>query len=452
VSKLKKLTTGALSRSLKIAQLGVSAGAQLAGTKFGNLFGSQERADQRLQELLVSQVGKLASELGRLKGSLMKAGQMLSVYGEHWLPPEVNAALKTLQSQSPPMEWSALEPQVRRALGEKMDLLEIDPEPIGAASLGQVHRARIREGHPDAGQWIALKVQYPGVEDAIEGDLKAIRTLFQVTKILPDPDQYQALFDEVKIMLRQEVDYRNELEDTQTYRVRLPQDSPVIVPRAYPDFSSSRILATSLEEGHAIDSPEVQSLSQERRNAIAIQMLELYFAELFEWGMVQTDPHIGNYRVRIADQADTKGVYCDRLISYDFGAIQRLKDPFWAAYKRMIAASFFGDEAGVQQAAHSLGFLKKDDPPELVGAFCRFCVMVVEPFRIDAVYDFAASDLPSRALAEAKNIAVLFKFRPPPREIIFLDRKTGGVFIFLTVLRAKIAGHSVLKRSLAKTS
>src|SRR5690606_19398227 len=120
-------------------------------------------------KLLQNQAALLSNELGELKGSLMKAGQMLSMYGEHFLPPEANALLKSLQQDSRPLLWEAIEPHLKKYLPEeKLAELEIEKDALACASLGQVHRARIKA----TGEMICLKIQYPQVDKAIDSDLK----------------------------------------------------------------------------------------------------------------------------------------------------------------------------------------------------------------------------------------------------------------------------------------
>ena len=141
--KLKTIREGAFSRSMALARMGVTMGARAAGQAIGTLLDSPDERKSRAKEILMEQAQLLAGELGRLKGSVMKMGQMLAMVGDAFLPPEAAAALKTLQSDSPPLEWSKIEAQLRKQIApERLAELEIDPESFAAASLGQVHLAR----------------------------------------------------------------------------------------------------------------------------------------------------------------------------------------------------------------------------------------------------------------------------------------------------------------------
>ena len=134
----------------------------------------------------------------------MKAGQMLSVYGEHFLPEEVNTILKKLQTDSTPIAWEQMHKVLVQQLGEeKLSLLEIKEEPIAAASMGQVYLATIKKTK----QTLALKVQYPGVDKAIDSDLNALRKILLVSQILPSHSNFEDIFKEIRMMLHYEVDY-----------------------------------------------------------------------------------------------------------------------------------------------------------------------------------------------------------------------------------------------------
>lgn len=450
--KLEKIKSSILGRSLSLAKMTLGAGAGLATHRVSNIFSSDEKKEQSWREFLRNHAEVLTSELGEMKGSLMKAGQMLSMYGEHFLPEEANQLLKSLQADSPSLKWQAIEPVIRKELGEdKFHQLEIEAEPIGSASLGQVHKAKIKA----TGEWIALKVQYPGVDRAIESDLKALKSFLNVMKFLPQGPVTEHIFAEIKEMLVQEMDYTLEAEATEKYRALLADDPRYVVPRVYPEFSGPRVIATSFERGLRADDPVIKNLTPERRNRMALIFMEHYYKELFQWGVVQTDPHLGNYRIRISPNGE------DQLVLFDFGAVRRYDAGFLQPYYDMIRASLFNDPVKLRDAALRLHFLEKEDDPELIQIFEDFCMMTIEPFmspedprnqpgRVDPTgcYDWRNSDLPKRLTNKVFQMIRKYDLRPPPREILFLDRKTGGVFIFMSVLGAKVNGRQLLLKYL----
>jgi predicted unusual protein kinase regulating ubiquinone biosynthesis (AarF/ABC1/UbiB family) len=453
--RLSKIKSSMMSRGFALARVSVSAGAKAASHAVGNLFADEADKPERFKEMLMSQVDSLTRELGQLKGSLMKVGQLLSMYGEHFLPPEANAVLKSLQNQSPPLEWNAIEKVLKKQLSpEALATLEIDPEPLASASLGQVHKARRKSD----GKWLAMKIQYPGVDQAIEGDLKALRSILSVSKLIPKGPKYDELFNEIRFMLHQEVDYAKELKTTQEFKERLSNDSRYIIPEVIPELSTKRVLTTSYEEGIPVDSPEVKALAQERRNSIGIAALELYFRELFELGAVQTDPHFGNYRVRLGKDGEP-----DRLVLLDFGAVRHLPKTFLKSYLKVVRGSHSRNTEMIVDGATELGFLKDEDSEQMRKMFVDLCFRITEPFFLsgtpgvpdslyepDGSYRWGESDLPNRIAKQASQMAISFKLRSPPREIVFLDRKLGGMFIFLSTLKVIIRSRECVEKYLVE--
>ena len=445
--RLKKIKSGAFSRGMALAKVSVSAGARAASHAVSGIFAQESEKEGRLKAMVLDQVQMLTRELGQLKGSVMKVGQMLSMHGEHLLPPEANAVLKSLQSQSPPLEWAAIARVLERELGkERLSRLEVDPEPLAAASLGQVHRARLD------GRELVLKVQYPGVDEAIEGDIKTLKYVLSVSKLLPRGPRYDGLFEEVRSMLHQETDYAQELQATSRFRELLSDDPRYLLPEPVPEYSTPRVLALTYEEGLAIDDPQVLALSQERRDRIGTAALELYFREAFRFNWVQTDPHFGNYRIRLGRNGAP-----DQLILFDFGAARKLPEKFVEPYKRMIRAAILQDVPGLERGAIDVGFMREEDSREIRDSFARICWLFVEPFflpgdplvpqrLVDAEgrYSWGESDLPKRVIKQGSEVALLMRLRPPPPEVVFLDRKMGGIFVFLRVLGVRIRTREML--------
>lgn len=449
-TELKSIKTSVFSRGLSLAKLTVQAGASMAGHGISSALKNQEGKNESWKKLLKNQALVLTNELGELKGSLMKAGQMLSMYGEHFLPPEANTLLKSLQQDSPALAWDAIEPQIKKYLSEeKLAELEIEKTALACASMGQVHRAKIKA----TGEMICLKIQYPNVDKAINSDLKTLRTLLNTLKLLPRDLNMDVVFDEVREMLVQETNYELEADLTRQFGDLLKGDSRFVVPRVYPQYSSRKILATSFERGLRVDDPLIQNLPQERRNKLALSFLDLYFKEIFDWGVVQTDPHNGNYKIRIDPQGR------DQLVLLDFGATRAYDKEFLIPYRRMVKGSLLNDRDLFTNAALDLKFIHENDQPGLKKLFEDFCFETVEPFieytdprntrnQIDekGLYDWKETDLPQRLSKKIFQMMREFKVRTPPKEIIFLDRKTGGVFIFLSVLKAKVRGRDLLMK------
>lgn len=436
-ASLHKIKTSVSSRSFSLARIGLQAGLSYLNHKIQKAT-QDSNGTELMNQFLTKQSKILGQELGQLKGSLMKAGQMLSMYGEYFLPPEANAFLKKLQSDSPPLVWSEIEKALNTYLSkEQQDLLLIEKQAYACASMGQVHRAQIKHSQ----EWIALKIQYPNVDKAIESDLKALKTLLNMMGLVPKEFNPDPLFDEVRTMLEQEVRYDQEAELTNVYRTHLEGDSRYLVPKVYSEFCGSKVLATEFMPGLRVDDEKVQNLSQERRNELAKSFLHLFFKELFEWHLVQTDPHLGNYKVKL--NFDGK----DQIVLLDFGATRSFSKEFMNDYKALIRAGLYDDTEGFLKACYRMGFLKPEDSDELKNAFQDFCSSTLEPFK-STNYNWKETTLPQRVTQKAMKLLRGFTWRTPPQDIVFLDRKTGGVFIFLSILGAEINAREILEKYL----
>lgn len=420
------IRTSLFLRSLAIARLALLSDRKLLCRD------ASSPSDETAQRALEAQAEQIAKELGELKGCAMKVGQLLSVLGEHFLPSHVNHILKKLQGSAKPLEWSAIESQLKKELGDRLSELSVEEVPLASASIGQVHGATVR----DSGEKIVLKIQYPGVDIAVRSDLKALKTLFTFMPGLPRCERTASMASEIEEMLLGELDYQKEAEWSEKYRSLLASDERFVVPRVRPQWTTHRVLAVCRVDGHRLDSEVIQSLPQERRNQIAIALLDLYFQELFRFGFTQSDPHIGNYSIRLNDSNSARR---DQIALLDFGAIKTFQSEFIDSYRNLIRATLDGDKVRVITAARNAGFLVSDDPSAVDDSFFDLCRLMVEPFvgPVEAEYDWKHSDLPSRMSQQLQKVVAAREFRAPPRDALFLDKKSTGLYILMGVLGAK---------------
>lgn len=452
---LHKLKTRPLDRNLAMAKVGLLAGTQIAGHELLNLFRSAEVRTEKDRAFYTRQAEFLARELGLLKGSIMKVGQMLSLYGQYFMPEEAVDVLRGLQDDTPHVDWKIMRPALERQLGrERMAELEIEPEPLAAASLGQVHVAYRKHDR----RKLCLKIQYPGLPQAIDSDIRTLSRLVTAARLAPRGFDLKPIMEEVRDMLHHEVDYPAEMNTTLWYRQRLAQDSRYVVPEVFPEYSAGQVLTTSFEAGEHVQSDVVQNLPQARRDRLAYAALELFFREFFEWGRVQTDPHFGNYRIRI-DPAGQN----DSIVLLDFGATRQFPPAFLRAYREVIRGAFEREAGRIFRGGVDIGLLRASMPDALRQAFAEVCFLIIEPFTDPATglvpagllnpagaYRWGASDLPTRVTASVGRASLSRHFRVPPREIVFLHRRLGGLFVLLAVLDAELHGRSMMADFLAR--
>jgi predicted unusual protein kinase regulating ubiquinone biosynthesis (AarF/ABC1/UbiB family) len=446
--EMKRLKTGAFERRFSLAKAGFIAGARMASGAAGSMFSSPLEREEKRRRMMAEQAHYLVRELGKLKGSVVKIGQMMALYGEHFLPDEVTSALHQLNDDTSALAWSSLEPVVRAQLGEKrFNELDINPVPLGAASLAQVHRARRKSD----GAELVLKIQYPGVADAIDADLNLVTQLLRFTKAIPQSREFEEWLDEVRMMMHREVNYPQEMETTRLFYSFLKNDERYIVPRIYTDYCTNTVLCMSFESGVPINSPIVLGLAQERRNRIAEAALSICCREVFEWGQIQTDPNFGNYLVHLAEKEG--GV--DRIVLLDFGAVRDFPDDLLTLAQKLTYAAFYKDRLNMRAAMNGFDFF--DNMPESTKeSIVDLLFLAMEPFsdlkeapaetlNANGEYCWARSRLHTRVTALAGKSAATRHFSVPPKEVMFISRKFIGAYTFMTVIDAQIHARKILE-------
>lgn len=442
---LSSLKTSPFERNIALTKLGFGAGTKIVAHSLKNMFrGEVEKSDAN-REFYRRQAEVLADELGRLKGSVMKAGQMMSLFGQYFLPEEANIVLASLQDDTPPVDWKVVGPVLERSLGRRrLAELEVDEQPIAAASLGQAHRARRKSD----GLELVVKIQYPGVAASIDSDIRTLSRVLAMSRLAPKELDLEPTFAEVRDMLKREVDYRAEAAFTEEFGRRLADDRRFVVPRVLRDYSADAVLTTTYEVGVSVRDEHVRQLSQARRNRLGAAFFDVFLKEFFGWGLVQSDPNFGNYRFRLG--ADASGAD-DRIVLLDFGATREFERGFVDAYADVVAGASLRDRPRTLKGAAGIGMMDAGFPDSVQDAFAEMCELIAEPFNrpddprtppelltADGDYRWGQSRLPMRVATVAARNALSRYFRVPPREIVFLHRRLAGVFIMLATLDAEL--------------
>ncbi|WP_198333602.1 ABC1 kinase family protein [Psychrobacter namhaensis] len=447
---IDNLKTSGFERRMSIAKTSLNIGRRWAGNSVSGMFLNKEARTARNQAFMEAQANYLASELGKLKGSVVKIGQMLAIYGEHILPPEITRALQTLNDDTATLSWPTIELTLRELLGEKLNELDVDPTPIGTASLAQVHRATVIA----TGEQVVLKIQYPGVADAINSDLALFKQLLKVSNIVPQTRSLDAWFEEIRDLLHHEVDYEAEAMTTERFYDRLSHDPRYVVPKINRTYSKKRLLCMSYEPGITVVSEALQLLPHERRNAIGQAAIEVMMKEIFVWGEMQTDPNFGNYLVRVSDSDDD----IDKLVLLDFGAIREFDNHLLTIAHGLLKAGYRHDHQAMKLAMRGYDFF--DSMSEKVRSdIASLFLLATEPFSDPATnsnipadcldknnrYIWANSKLHSRLSSAATRAMQSFEFNLPPKEFMFISRKFIGAYTFLTVLDAYTDSNKLVK-------
>ncbi len=447
---IDNLKTSGFERRLSIAKTSLNIGRRWAGNSVTGIFLNKEARTLRNQAFMETQANYLAAELGKLKGSVVKIGQMLALYGEHILPPEITRALQTLNDDTATLSWPKIEQTLRRTLGDKLNELEVDPVPIGTASLAQVHRATVLA----TGEQVVLKIQYPGVAEAIDSDLALFKGLLKVSNIVPQTRALDTWFDEIRSLLHNEVDYAVEAATTERFYGRLQDDPRYVVPKINRHYSSGRLLCMSYEAGISVVSDSLQLLAPERRNAIGQAAIEIMMQEIFVWGEMQTDPNFGNYLVRVSDDPNE----IDKLVLLDFGAIRQFDNTLLTIAHGLLRAGYHHDHAAMVAAMTGYDFFDTMSDNVRSDA-AKLFLLATEPFSNPATnpdipsdclddkgrYIWANSKLHSRISSAASRAVQSFEFNLPPKEFMFISRKFIGAYTFSTVIDAHTDSNLLVK-------
>jgi predicted unusual protein kinase regulating ubiquinone biosynthesis (AarF/ABC1/UbiB family) len=384
---------------------------------------------------------RLTRRLSQMRGAAMKLGQLLSLESADILPPEFAEALAALRASADTMPPSQLRRVLGREYGQGWEARfeRFEFEPIAAASIGQVHAARTKDGRE-----VALKIQYPGIARSIDSDIDNVAALLHATRILPVEIDVSGIVAEAKQQLRQEADYQLEAASLRRYRELVSDEPAVWVPRVHDDLTTKRILAMDFARGLPIEELRDPATPQDRRDAVGTLLQRLLFREIFEFRYVQTDPNFANYLVEPES---------GRLLLLDFGATREYEAAFVAHYADLCRAVTRDDRAGVLDAAIAIGYLRHEDPAERQRAAVDLMLLVCEPLRHHGAYDFSETTLAARARDAGFDLAFRQGFlRAPPAETVFLHRKLVGTFLLCHRIRARVDVRALLEPLLGVAS
>jgi predicted unusual protein kinase regulating ubiquinone biosynthesis (AarF/ABC1/UbiB family) len=412
-------------RNSRLARLGARIGLAHAGTSARKVFAGAERKEElsRAREFKTAQ--QVANELGNMKGALMKVGQMAS-YLDDGLPEPMRLALSQLQSNAPPMAVELVRIELERELGKPMSeiFVEFDDEPIASASIGQVHRAIIRlaDGTEQA---VAVKVQYPGVAEAIDADLRTADLLGAMLAFGFKSLNPEDMVAEIKDRLREELDYKREAANQQMF-IDFYKGHPFIhVPEVFHEFSTGRILMTELVAGHSF--AEVCEWSQEQRDMAGEAIFRFVFRSLYRFRAFNGDPHPGNYIF-----------HGDGKVSFlDFGLIKHFTVEEMHMFQSMVKAAVLDhDMDEYRRVIEDAGMLQLDAPfttQEAGDYFAHF----YEPVRESRDMEWSTTYATSIVRHTFDRTSPIAQYATVPKSFVFIQRINLGLYAVLGQLRSR---------------
>ncbi len=423
-------------RLLRLAGMTAHVASSYASSRIKQAFQSEDRAAEERVSQHRRSGERIARTLGELKGAVMKVGQMASI-ARDFLPAEVAQALSSLQREAPPMPYPVIAAQIERELGGPPEALfdEFHRTALAAASIGQVHRART-----DDGRDVVVKVQYPGVDDAVDSDLAHLKIALRASGLVRVPRAaLDRVFTEVKARLHEELDYCNEADNVQFFRRAHADDERVVIPDVVGERSSQRVLTLTHEPGHHISELDELDFSQEIRDRLGETLFSIMTNQLFQMHAIHADPNPANFAFR------SDGV----VVLYDFGCVKHLDIEVMRAYLDTVRASLDERYDAVEAGLLRMGARNPDRPALPPEFYKEWRDIFVEPFAADRAFDYGASDLHHEVVKRIPGFlarhAASFQ---PPSELVFVDRVVAGHYGNLKNLRARVNVHRVLRRFL----
>ena len=412
-------------RNLELAGLGAKVAGTYAGTAARKVFASAERRIELDQTRELKTAQAVADRLGTMKGALMKLGQMAS-YLDEAMPAPMRAALAELQSNAPPMSADLAADVIKAELGARPEELfvEWDPNPIAAASIGQVHRAVCKD--PATGQElaVAVKVQYPGVDRAIEADLRnadLLGTLLRQGFGGLDPDE---MVTEIRERLIEELDYNLEARNQTKFAEYFAGHPTIRVPAVVPGLCTKRVFTAELVNGSTF--AEAITWPQAERDAIGETLFRFVFRSLYGMHAFNGDPHPGNYLF-----------HRDGTVTFlDFGLVKHFTGGEMETFIAMVrAAAYDHDPASFRAIVEHAGLLRPGCPAgdeEIGEYFSQFYESVREDRQVTWSAEYA-----SRIVRHTfDRTSPISQYATVPKAFVFIQRINLGLYAILGELRA----------------
>ena len=414
------MRTSRLGRTAKVAKLGAKVGGTYVSTAARKVFASTERRIELDEQRQITTAAQVTKELGQMKGALMKLGQMAS-YLDGGLPEPMRVALAQLRSNAPPMSGDLAAGVIEQELGKPpTDLfVEWDPVPIAAASIGQVHRAVAVD--PSTGDEIpvAVKVQYPGVAEAIESDLKNADMLGVILKQGfggLDPDD---MVEEIKDRLTEELDYRREAHNQQEFAEFFRGHPYVHIPEVVAHLSSGRVLTSELVNGATWD--QLLTWDQHERDLAGETIFRFVFRSLYRMRAFNGDPHPGNYLFHGGG----------RVTFLDFGLVKHFTPNEMHTFAAMVkSAAVDNDDAEFRSIVERAGMLKPGAPvaTDAVGAYFQ---QFYSPVRVDKTMTWTAEYASSIVRHTFDRSSPISQYATVPKAFVFIQRINLGLYALL---------------------
>jgi len=421
MAKTKGPSSSAIGRFVRLGGLAGRVGASVVGNQVLDLARSGPTRQIRQTENMVRNAARIAETLGELKGAAMKVGQMMSLH-EGMLPPEVADVLRSLQKEAPKVPAEVMEYEIRGSLENFDDLFEsLDFEAFAAASIGQVHLGKLRDGRS-----VAVKIQYPLIEEIVKADLDNLKRVIQTVIRLVFEADVDAIWGEVRDRLLEELDYTHEARNIRRM-AELHADVPeIVIPRVVEEASARNVLTMEYVGGLSGEEACAAEIDQELRNRWGRVLLEFSLRGLLEHRFLHADPNMANFAF-LED---------GRMVVYDFGCVKEVSPRMAAGYADLLVAVIHRQDADIPEILKRIGVSTTDGEPMSRDLTDPYAEIFSPVARTDPPYTFGEDNMYHQLMEHGMDSwskATNIQF---PEDAIFVNRTLGGHYGNLSKLRA----------------
>ena len=424
-------------RIAKLGTLTTKVSGSYLGQQLAGIFQGEEAREESMRKTHLANAQRIVGNLGALKGAAMKVGQAVAQVADSLdLPADARAVMSKLHDKAEPVPFEAIKRRIEAELGGRTEELfsSLDPEPLGTASLGQVHAATLKGGSS-----VVVKVLHEGVEEAVHSDLSALKAMLVGGRFLRRPkEEIDAWFDEIDARLAEEIDYRHEAQNLIHFGRMLADEPDVRVPRVFEGWSSGRVLTMERLHGRPLTQFMATSTAETRQRA-GLAVARTFFHLLYWHRACHADPHPGNYLFTPDGQ----------LGLIDFGCVRHFELQWVADYGACAWYTRMGNKEKLAEHARAMGALTRRDP-DAEDALWALCRAIGIPFRSGEYTVGGPEDDAHEQIARTMPRIMLNSTVRAPKEVVFLHRALGGIYSINKQLKPCFDWGELLRESYSR--
>ncbi len=397
-------------------------GVSFVGNTVTNVFRTPDQKQEKRSLIQTKNAARIVETLGNLKGVPMKIGQMLSLH-EGLLPPEITSILSSLQQKAPSVPFVSIRGMMKKELGTRFELIDhIEPYAYAAASIGQIHKAILKDGRE-----VVFKVQYPGIDKVIKADMKNLKGTLQMIFSMFTGLNLTPVWEELNDRLIEELDYEIEADNMERMAKLYNDDQNIIIADVIHELSSRHVLCMSFVKGISPEQACSDEFSQDLKDVWGKRLFGFIASNLLEHHYVHADPNMANFAFR------ENGA----IIVYDFGCVKDVPATLVNGYKRLAKSAFAKKIEEIPEILYGMGVHKVNDefvPDRIVADYAP---VLSEPFRKEPPYTFGEDKVIYEKMFELgsihwhESLELVF-----PKDIVFIDRAIFGHLGNLRKLKA----------------